>query len=149
MKIPQRYFLATLLCLKKASFHNSQRLKIKLLECECIQSLTSIQVIIRHSVFKCQSKCLGSIPPSIVYQWDCLVLVWSHLLLLACSLIDHVNCIRIIQIKKLKMGETRLHAVSYTVPQSAQAIITKHHRPSHIPGDWEAQDQSTGRSGPC
>ena len=81
MKIPQRYFLATLLCLKKASFHNSQRLKIKLLECECIQSLTSIQVIIRHCVFKCQSKCLGSIPPSIVYQWDCLVLVWSHLLL--------------------------------------------------------------------
>ena len=46
------------------------------------------------------------------------------------------------------MGETRLHAVGYTVPQSAQGTITKYHRLSHISGDWEVQDQSTGRFGP-
>lgn len=82
MKIPQKIFFGyTAFASKKASFHNSQRLKIKLLECECIQSLTSIQVIIRHSVFKCQSKCLGSIPPSDCVPVGLFILVWSHFII--------------------------------------------------------------------
>ena len=48
------------------------------------------------------------------------------------NIIAHISFIPIIQIRKLKVKEIKLHAVGYTMSQSAQATITKYHRLSGL-----------------